>query len=390
MTEAVAIQPRWTALAARRPASTWSVDRSRMVGLGSSDMASVVGENPYETAIDLYLSLRARIDGTYEPRPPTPAQEWGTILEKTILSQFAQRQGRFVLGRDEGGSPALYCPSGDIIGAQHPVTLNYVTFPAARLLETLTHPSAGFPLFCHVDGIVLRQEPKDDDDWALMPEAILEAKTASAWLSREWGNDPESDAIPEGYICQIQTQAEIARALGYDLPVRVAALIGGSRWVTFKITPDPGFAELLLKEGMRFWWECVQAERPPPAEPNERGARSLLRLYPRDSGLERMATLEELFLARALRERMDAFNVAQADLEAAEVVLKEKMATCTRLLLGDGVKVEWPYQAGKPRWKDIALDLSGGIVPHAIMEKHRGEGCRVFRKDGLKKLRLAE
>src|SRR5690606_18657199 len=80
------------------PAADPAVRRS---GIGSSDAATVAGLNRWKTPLDLYLEKR----GLVEPEPASEAAEWGTILEPTILREFARRNGLCVVGRAHDGPP---------------------------------------------------------------------------------------------------------------------------------------------------------------------------------------------------------------------------------------------------------------------------------------------
>src|SRR5690606_16880012 len=105
------------------PAADPAVRRS---GIGSSDAAVVAGLNRWKTTLDLYLEKR----GLVEPEPASEAAEWGTILEPTILREFARRNGVNVVGRGEHGVPLCYCADGS-------VTMQHTPIPAAEITEAV-------------------------------------------------------------------------------------------------------------------------------------------------------------------------------------------------------------------------------------------------------------
>jgi hypothetical protein len=188
----------------------------------------------------------------------------------------------------------------------------------------------------------------------------------------------------------VHQQELVRRTHGRELPLWMAALIGGSRWTTHRIPFNAAGVAAYLELASRFWNEHVLPGLPPAAELNERGAAALDRLYPRDTGEERSATDEEYQLAVRLRRAMAAADAANAELTACEVALKEHVAQDTKLLFAGGGYVSWKTQRGAPAYKAIAQELAGGPIREDVLERHRTEPQRVFRKDQLKKLRMPE
>src|SRR4051812_42424372 len=51
----------------------------------ATDCPAVMGTSPWKTRYDIYLEKCVQLD----PKPPTPAMQWGTLLEGPILT-FAE------------------------------------------------------------------------------------------------------------------------------------------------------------------------------------------------------------------------------------------------------------------------------------------------------------
>lgn len=338
------------------PAADPAVRRS---GIGSSDAATVAGLNRWETPLDLYLEKR----GLVEPEPASEAAEWGTILEPVLLREFARRNGFDVVSRGEHGVPLCYGADGIVIPAAE-------LTEAVALLDTLRHPEHEW-MMCHLDGVALDPETREI-------VGVVEAKTTSAYRSGEWGDG--DDAIPEEYVVQTQHALEVVRAIvGKILPAYVPVLIGGQRWRQYTVHYDPELVASLI-EIEREFWRRVEAGHPPPAEPDERGARALARLYPqhddeREIVAEPGSELEAL--ARQLAEARAALADAELRVTAAENAIKERMAEAAKLV-GAGFSVTWKTQ--RRRTVDYRALIEELDVPAELIEKHTRESAsRIFR-----------
>ena len=337
------------------PAADPAVRRS---GIGSSDAATVAGLNRWKTPLDLYLEKR----GLVEPEPASEAAEWGTILEPTILREFARRNRLSVVGRAHDGTPVVFLEDG-ALGM-------YVPTAAERLLGTLRHPDHPW-MMCHLDGVALSED-------GVEIIGIVEAKTTGAYRSGEWGD--ADDAIPEEYVVQTQHALEIVRAItGRTLPAYVPVLIGGQKWRQYTVHYDAELVASLI-EIEREFWARVEAGNPPPAEADERGARALAKLYPHhDEGREIVAEpgSELEALARQLADAKAALADAEVRVTAAENAIKERMADAAKVV-GAGFSVTWKTQVR--RTVDYRALIEELNVPAELIEKHTRESAsRVFR-----------
>lgn len=330
----------------------------RRTGIGSSDAATVAGLNRWKTPLDLYLEKR----GLVEPEPASEAAEWGTILEPTILREFARRNGLSVVGRAHDGTPVMFLADG---------TLGmYVPAATERLLHTLRHPDHPW-MICHLDGVVLSED-------GVEIVGIVEAKTSGAYRSGEWGDG--EDEIPEEYVVQTQHALEIVRAItGRTLPAYVPVLIGGQKWRQYTVHYDPELIASLVEIEAEFW-RRVEAGDPPPAEADERGAKALARLYPQHDDEQEIVAepgSELEALARQLADAKAALADAKLRVTAAENAIKERMQEAAKVV-GDGFSVTWKAQSR--RAVDYKALLAEAQVPAELIEKHTRESAtRVFR-----------
>ena len=183
--------------------------------LGSSDMAALLGVDPWRSAADVYL-------------------------EKT---------GRLI---DDGGG------DGEIDGASalylgnrlEDSVLDYAEDRLGPLIRNVEKRLDGTPIVVHTDGLVLKSgEP-------------VEAKThkiVGGYLSDEhWGGDG-SDEVPDRVIVQAH-----AHMLAHAAPVcYVPALIGGRGLTMFTIPFKPRLGDIIAQRAVEFWATNVQGDTPP-------------------------------------------------------------------------------------------------------------------------------
>lgn len=194
--------------------TTWLAQRQS--GIGASEAAAVIGINPWQTPLDVYL----RKVNPVEDRPPTLRQRIGLAQEPTILKLYEEETGRKV--------------------SRSQVFLVSPAYP--HLIATL-------------DGV--GQDGR-----------IVEFKTASEYSASDW-----EDGIPEHYMPQVQQQMLVA---GEDV-ADVAVLIGQSNFLIHTVERDQEYIEDMLPLLAEFWNQ-VQERRPP--DPTFRDLEALGKLAP--------------------------------------------------------------------------------------------------------------
>lgn len=198
-----------------------TVDRS--TGIGASEVAAVVGENPYKTVLKVYLAHTTPQAKT----EPNESQSIGLDCEPMLLAWAGRR-------------------------LRHPVLPNKRTF---------RHPKLDFAI-ATPDGFEV-----DDDTWAR--QALVEAKTAkiqSPYSAAEehaldfWGEE-WTDEIPRCYIIQAEWQMLVMELPRCYLP----AMVGGLGRRIYQVERNEALIKVLIEKVGAFW-ECVLAKKPP--EPN--------------------------------------------------------------------------------------------------------------------------
>lgn len=357
----------------------WHAYRTSKIGLGASDAPAVLGVGR-KTALRLWMELLGMVDREAElPDHVKEAGEWGTRLEPVVLREYALDRELFVLGHDEWMNVVLYTPTGRAIHEDsHRFEAN-VSTAAVNLLNGLMHPRHTF-LFAHPDGFVV-------DDGA--PVEIVQAKTASAYLSKEWGQEG-SDEIPEAYIVQAQFEQRLVELeLGRPLATTFPLLLGGQKGRQYRVEPHAELQKVIEHRMVRFWTENVEKKVRPEPQDGADFMGFLQAAYPRTTGEERIATEEEHELALELAQVQLELEAAKGREAWLKAQIMDSMGT-TKKIQGDGWSATWFEKRGKPAYKAIAEALAPeGEIPADLLEEHRERTTRVLLPT-LKKLREVE
>jgi putative phage-type endonuclease len=200
--------------------------RARRTGVGASEAACLVGEDPRRSLVQLYLGKVSE-----DPPEDRPAEwlEWGLRHERSILEAY--RSERYAYRHTSADGRLLRCD-------QHPWAL-----------ATL-------------------------DAWAVQGAALdgpmipLELKTAEVWHADAW-----EYGCPRSYWWQLQHQMLVTGAPAAS----IACLLGVHRLVWCDVERDEQAIERLIRAGERFWGYVERREIPPgPLD-----AASLTAAYPR-------------------------------------------------------------------------------------------------------------
>ncbi len=139
-----------------------SVTKDRHKFIGGSDVAAILGINPYKTSYEVWEEKKHGIK-TFEGNAAT---EWGTKLEPLIVNHCEQINNRIIAFRN------------------------------VRLISSIEF------IGCHPDGIMknIQKESVNLESLEVSENDILiEAKTVSSKAYKNWQNE-----IPLEYYCQIQ------------------------------------------------------------------------------------------------------------------------------------------------------------------------------------------
>ena len=179
--------------------------KRRQQYLGASEMAAVLGINPWKNGLDIYLEKVGQV----EPFEGNAATDRGQRLERAVLDWAADELGVKIKANQW------------------------------RVHENKVHSAT-------LDAIILDR-----------PTEAMEAKTTRGG---DWGT-PGSDEVPEHVLVQCQHQCLVA-----DLEtVWVPVLTGGLDFALYRVDRNDKLIEIIKEKGERFWNEHV-VPRIPPAD----------------------------------------------------------------------------------------------------------------------------
>lgn len=180
--------------------------------LGSSDMAAVLGLDPFRNAADVYLEKTGKLKEQEE----TKVMRRGNYLEPAILN-FAE----------------------DVLG-----NLNRNVFFKAP---------GDLPMASNVDAEVIETKYP------------VEAKSVGLFVGEHWG-DEGSDEIPDRVIIQCHVHMICTQTAFCHVPVYLSA----REFVMFGVALSKKIVDVICTEAASFWYNCVQKDTPPenivPAE----------------------------------------------------------------------------------------------------------------------------
>lgn len=180
--------------------------RYRRMGIGGSDVASLLGLSKWKSEIELWLDKTNQADVVVTENE---AMNWGTIMEPVIRNHFAEVTGKTVV----------------------------------EIKAMLQHPEYSFML-ADIDGLTVDDEGNP---------AILEIKTASEYKRSEW-----EEGIPTYY----QTQVQHYLCVTGLRKAYVAVLIGGNSFIIREIDADTEVQQMLITVEMSFWNKVKSMIRP--------------------------------------------------------------------------------------------------------------------------------
>jgi len=259
-------------------------------GIGASEIAAVLGESPFCSAIELYANKTGRYRRDLSD---VEAVYWGNKLETPILEAYWERTGR-------------------------------QTRKAGILLRSTEHPWA----LCTLDGETWQTAA--NDAWP------IEIKNVSGFKADEWVDGP-----PLHYFLQVQQQMLVTGAE----KATIAALIGGQRMVWADVPRDETTIRRIVYQGKHFW-ERIQARDMPAPDGSEGAKRALAALFPQGSGV---VVLPATALDAADRlESLKAERKRIADeIEVIENTVRAAIGDAETGAMTDGRSFSWKVQSRK-------------------------------------------
>lgn len=178
----------------------WLAARNHGVGIGSSDVAAMVGLSSWSSPFDLYWRL---IGGDADEVPVSDAMHWGSRLETVILDEYADRHPAQLLDR-------------------RGLVVAHTDRPWQR---------------CSPDALATIRTTRPDGTTGQRTD-VVEVKTSG---SRDGWGGAGTDEIPVAYRCQVMWQMD---TVGADRAV-VPVLFGDSDYREYSVAYDPADAQIL-------------------------------------------------------------------------------------------------------------------------------------------------
>jgi predicted phage-related endonuclease len=213
-----------------------------MGGVGGSDVAAIVGLNPYRRPIDVW---EAKVHPEQVPELDKECLWFGNALEPVIRGRYAIRQGIEVID---------------------PVNIaDY--FPNSRSWNDQTIVTGRYPWMLGTG-----------DGWIPAATEGLEIKNIGR-KGEEWGADG-TDEIPAVYTCQTMWYTDIHSAKGW----RVAPLFSGNTLGSYYVPRDEQLMKDLRDAVGDFWSSYVVPKIEPPIDESENYGKYLARKFSLSTG----------------------------------------------------------------------------------------------------------
>lgn len=194
----------------------------RRKGIGGSEIAAILGRNPWETPGSVWLKKKGLVDDNLEGNENI---ERGNFLEKAIVEWTGHR----------------------------------IKMPTVHNQATV---HAGGILYATPDGYTLRAAPSSPEADQLEKIGLIEAKAPSGNARGEW-EDPAvlADGVPEHYLLQTQWTMGVV-----GLPTcNLGAFLNGRLWV-YSITFNADLFKFMVQRAEEWWDKHIVKEEEPPAE----------------------------------------------------------------------------------------------------------------------------
>jgi len=289
----------------------------RRNGIGGSDIAAILGLNPYRTPLQVWLD---KTQGSEDF--DNDAMEWGRRLESAVADKFS----------DAHPECAPLATPGIIFDEFEPI------------------------FFANVDRITA-------------DGAVLECKTAGERAAHQW----DDDAVPDAYLMQLQWYLGVLGApRGW-----IACLIGGRRYVERHVERDDRLINAMRERAAQWWADHVEALVPPPATPPD-DDRYMARAYPASERTEVTLDADTLALVEDARSIKGVIDNLADDHARKVTLIKERLGAATDGLGPDGEPlVTWRPRKGSTRvdtrrLRDEYPDLYTALATE-------GEPTRTFR-----------
>lgn len=284
----------------------WLKERTK--GIGGSDVATILGLNPYKTPLQLWEEKTGKSSGSAADE----AAYWGTVLEDIVAKEFSHRTGmkvqkvNYMLSKGEDG------------------------WMRGNIDRAVVNPAIAGRVS------VLKPEKVEECGRLLSTDIGLECKTANSFMVDQWGDSQEAEIlngkvvtdhkIPLYYETQIQWYMAVTGIETFY----VAVLIGGQDFRMYEVKRDEDVIDAIVSKCRDFWENHVLKDVPPaPINVDD-----IKKLYAKDSGEMTEATNEEATDIGELRNLKEQIKSLKEQEEAVASRLIMAIGEKTGLTLG--------------------------------------------------------
>lgn len=289
--------------------------------IGASEIAALVGEDAFQSPLDLWLKKTGRVADVRSSQ-----SEWGHRIEGLVCDQFATKHG------------VTLAESG---------TLTCDLFPLAMATPDRV---------IVVDGEAV---------------ASLEAKNVGYRMMHKWRKGSDGWRAPP-YVC---LQGQWQCMVGGFSAFHVAAFLGGRDDYDEAFAYDAELAGYLYEIAARFWRDHVVADRQPDPTNSAKDRDYLARRYPTTTG-NLLSSDEEIdALARSYAEARTLAKEAKSKKDEAQNKLQARIGDAGGYAAPWG-QVTWlPKAKGSTAWAKVAVEAGADA---ALIAKHTKAPSRAF------------
>lgn len=348
----------------------WWLD-ARRKGLGGSDMAAILGEDPYKGAIDVWLS---KVEGL-ESKVDRERTEVGNLLEPVILGWYA------------AGAPAWPHRDGESIVLRPPTVAHALrSWQRGSADGLVIEPRAAPPGALWFDwmtrGYHVRPPLAFADLLTLPIERGTEVKTHGWWAAKRYQEAEDIDAIgvPGDKRIQVAWYQELWDIDVWDL----IALVDTHNRRQWTIHRDRQLGADLLAIAEAWWTKHVIGGVPPEPDGSEHYARHLRDRFRHARDHVVIADPAHDEDARRLRRWTRHMARVEREVDRLEQRLQNAIGDASAIDTAVG-RFTYKEQKGAIRYKAAVeaafrdLDLPPARQ-ESYLEGFRGEPFRVFRK----------
>lgn len=253
--------------------------------IGSSDITSVCGLNPWKTPLQFALEFQGKVDR----QPETRAMRLGKKMQPIVAAEYLEEKAVEI----------------------RPNTHSYIH---------ANHWAMATP------------------DYWIEDSGILECKTTSSYGKKDW-----ELSVPDYSHCQVQWQMGITEAPHCD----VACLIGNRDLVIHRVEYSKDVFEQLLEMAQKFLDMIARGELPAPRAEDLDTIKKALK-HDGDAcpvlGERAKTQLDDYLIARSERDILRAqLNKVETTMKAGEAFLRMQMKDASRAICGDMELILTPW-----------------------------------------------